>query len=162
MSHLIEELFKNPKTVITTHTSNQATSTTGDDTNVILGSEITYEPAENSSKVVYEISFYAEKINGYNFSCIFLEEYSSGSWSEINERFRRNTGNWNHAQSQRWYFHFKFVLPAWTGSKQLRLNNKGYITSAGTSLSMHQLTEWDGSGSITDKFCNTNLLVYSI
>jgi hypothetical protein len=161
MSHLQNTLIKNPKTVITTHTSSQDTNTTGGDTHVILGSEITYSPEANATKVIYEISYYAEKIEGYNFSCIYLEEYESSVWSEINVRYRCNTGNWNHSQSQRWYFHWRFVLPAWTGSKQLRLNNKGHITRAGTSLSMHKMTQWDGS-SATDKFCNTNLLVYSI
>jgi len=126
------------------------------------GTEVTYTPTTGSSKVVYEISYYAEKINGYHFSLIQLEEYDAvlGSWSEINEKYRHNIGNWNVSQSQRWYFHFRYVIPAWSGSKQLRINNKTYSSSSG-SLSVHEMTEWDGS-SATNKFCNTNLLVYSI
>lgn len=160
MSHLLNKIIKNPKTIVTTHTSAQTTTTSSGDTNVILGSEVTYEPEGGSTKVVYEISYCAEKINGYHFSLIQLEEYTSGSWSEINQKYRHNIGNWSVSQSQRWYFHFRYVVPSWSGSRQLRINNKTYSSSSG-ALSVHKMTEWDGS-SATDKFCNTNLLVYSI
>lgn len=161
MAHLMNSIIKKPMAISTAHTTAQITSTTGGSTNVIIGSEATYEPAANSVKVVYEITYYAEKINGYNFGLIQLEKYEGGSWSEINAKFRQNPGNWGVSQDQRWYFHYRFIVPSWTGAKQLRLNNVTYSYQTANALTIHQMTKWDGSAS-TDKFCNTNLLIYSI
>ena len=159
MSHLLNEIINNPKTIVTTHTSSQVTSDSGNVSEVLTGSEITYTPTQGSSKVIYEISFYCEKLDGKSFLGFYLEEYASSSWSEIHTKYRRNFGNFG-TNSQRWYVHFRFVLPAWTGSKQLRLTLSS--NTGGRSLALNQMTEWDGAGSVTDKFCNTNLLVYSI
>ena len=160
MSHLLNEIIKNPKTVVTTHTSAQLTSNSGNVSEVLTGSEITYTPISGASKVIYEITFYCEKLNGNSFMGFYLEEYESSTWTEINTKHRRNFGNGTGTNSQRWYTHFRFVLPSWSGSKQLRLTVSHQ--SDESSLTLNQMTEWDGAGSVTDKFCNTNLLVYSI
>ena len=160
MSHYLDLHIKKPKYLVTTHTSAQVTTSTPNQGVVITGSEITYEPDPDATKVVYEIGFYGEKKEQTMFMTWYLQEYSSGSWSEINSRYRRNFGNGDNTnQTYRWNIHFRFVLPAWTGSKQLRI--LAGMSGSNRNISLNQLTEWDGS-SATDKFCNTNLLVYSI
>ena len=56
--------------------------------------------------------------------------------------------------------YLKYIVPTWTGSRQLRIQSSSHQNSRQTEF--HQITEWDGAGSVTDKFCNTNLIVYSI
>lgn len=162
MSYYLQNIFKNPKTVITTHTSSQASSDTANAMLTLTGSEVTYTPSSDSTKVIYEISFYAEKINGITFQGAYLQRYDTGSssWVEINERYRRNFGNsGTSGQAYRYYFHWRFVLPTWTGSRQLRIILGS--NASNRNILMNQMTEWDGS-SASSKFCNTNLLVYSI
>ena len=160
MTIIYSDTHKNLQALVTTHTTSQATSNSGNTFITISGSEITYTPASGSNKVVYEISFYAEKV-GINFMSCQLQHYVSGSWSEIDAKYKKNFGNSGSvSQSYRYYIVWRFVLPAWTGSRQLRL----IIGSNNTNrnINLHQLTNWDGSGTVTDQFCNTNLLVYSI
>ena len=161
MSFFNQSAFKAPKFLVTTHTSAQATSSSTNTFQTILGSEILYEPAENSTKVIYEISYYAERISGIIFQDIRLQESTDNgsTWSEINAKFRRNYGNsGSSGQSNRWYLHFRYVLPAWSSEKRLRLSS---ASNSSYPHNLHQMSEWDGS-SATDQFCDTNLLVYSI
>ena len=161
MTYNRESNIKNSKYLVTTHTSSQTTSDLANTFTTISGSEITYTPTSDASKVVYEISFYAEQKNGRFFQCLQLEEYDGSSWSEINEKFRKNVGvaTGGTSQNNRYYIYFRFVLPAWSGSKQLRLRTSD--RDPNQAVTLHQLTDWDGA-SATDQFCNTNLLVYSI
>ena len=164
MSYFNQSAFKAPKYLVTTHTSVQSTTTAANTYETIIGSEISYVPFENSSKVVYEISFYSQKLNMIIFRILDLEESLDGgsSWSIINNKFKKNYGNSGLAtQSNRYYIHYRYVLPAWSGERHLRLRTATHSTSADRSADLHQLTEWDGA-SATDQFCNTNLLVYSI
>ena len=168
MAHYLDSSIKKPKYLLTTHSSVQSTSTTAETGTVITGSEITYTPASDSSKVIYEIGFYAQHIEQRSFLGWYLQEYTGGSWSEINSRYRRNFGVIGHDnQSMRAFINFRYVLPVWSGSRQLRLIAAFPDISASNggpsaNVDLNQLTEWDGSGSVTDKFCNTSLLVYSI
>tara|TARA_B000000557_G_scaffold264077_1_gene268402 strand:+ start:234 stop:719 length:486 start_codon:yes stop_codon:yes gene_type:complete len=161
MTYVFESVFKKPKFAVTSHSSSQITSNTLGTPMVISGSEITYEPDASASKVIYEISFYAEKINGNLFQAIYLQEHNGSSWVEINQRNRKNfgVGGSDTNQSHRYYQHFRFILPTWSGSKQLRL-----ITvpeNHNLPVTFHQMSEWNG-GSSSTTFCNTTLLVYSI
>ena len=159
MTLIYSDTFKNLQTLVTTHTSSQETSNSSNTFITILGSEITYTPASGSNKVVYEISFYGEKA-GINFTSCQLQHYVSGSWSEVDAKYKKNFGNSGSTnQSYRYYIVWRFVLPAWTGSRQLRLRIGSNRNNR--RINLHQLTNWDGS-SVTDQFCNTNLLVYSI
>ena len=160
MTLIYADTLKNLQLLKTTHTSVQSTSPNANTFTTISGSEITYTPANGSDKVVYEISFYAEKV-GINFMSFQLQHYVSNTWSEINSKFKRNIGNSNSTnQSYRYLITWRFVLPAWTGARQLRI--VAGSNGLNKNIDMHQLTNWDGSGSVTDQFCNTNLLVYSI
>ena len=161
MTYVFESVFKKPEYLVTSHSSAQTTSNTGSNAIVISGSEITYEPDANANKAIYEISFYAEKINGTFFQGVYLQEYNGSSWVEINQRNRKNfgVGGSNSSQSYRVYQHFRFILPTWTGNKQLRLIIAP--ESSGKQITLHKMSEWDG-GSSSTTFCNTTLLVYSI
>lgn len=154
-----------PKFIVTTHTSKQETSNTGGVRTVIDGSEITYEPHSGSDKVAYEISFYATNnnvtTNGECFQVVKLEEYTGSSWSEINSAYRKNFGSSasSTAQYHRFLIHFKFILPTWSGSKQLRLTIGS--NDDDEKIELHEVQAWEGVWTYENYF-NTNLLVYSI
>ena len=158
MTHIALDNFKNLQTLVTTHTSDQVTSSSGNNFTTVSGSEMTYTPASDANNVVYEISFYAER-GGRPFLIWQLEHYTSGSWSEINPKYRKTIGiSGSSSQSYSWYITWRFVLPSWTGSRQLRLRVASH--SSNRHVNLHQITKWDGS-TVTDQFCNTNLVVYS-
>ena len=161
MTYLDFDLIdKNPQAIITTNTSAQITSTLSNTYVTINGSEITYTPVNGSSKVVYEIGLYVEAKDKTAFQHITLEENSGGSWSVIDNKFGKNFGAYGQDQNIRDYLYFRFVIPSWSGSRQLRLRSGTYTNNK--HVSYHQITDWDGSGSVTNKFCNTSLFVYSI
>ena len=161
MTYIPNSILNKPKYLVTSHTSAQETSNSANTGTIILGSAITYEPEVNSSKVVYEISYYTQKLSGTTFHAVYLEQYVLGSWSEINDKYRKNFGNYG-TNDGRWYIHYRFVLPSWTGSRDLRLNISH--NQANYQSPHHAISHWDGSSDTTNylKFCNTNLLVYSI
>ena len=160
MTYSDNSIFKKPLHVVTEHTANQATSSSGDSFITINGSEISYTPASDAVKVVYEISFYAKKESYITFSAVQLEEYINSAWSEINAKYRRNFGNSGAtSQTNRYLLHYRFVLPTWSGERQLRLR----ISATGSSRNvvLHEIDYWEGS-SISSIYMNTSLLLYSI
>ena len=159
MSYIADKIIKNPKAIITTHTSQQTSSSSANTAVILSGSEITYTPDTSASKVVYEIMFYSEIINDNGFISLELQHYVSNTWSEINAKFNKNMGIGGSSQKMRYCNTYRYVLPTWTGSRQLRIAMGSHAT--GRQIDFHQLTNWDGA-TATDQFCNTNLLVYSI
>ena len=160
MTYKLSSALKNIEHLITTHTSVQTTSASANTFITVSGSEITYEPSADASKVIYEISFYCEKASGSPFTAAYLEHYTSGSWSEINARYRKNWGlGGSNSQTNRWPIYWRFVLPSWVGERNLRIRLGSH--AANRQINLHKITDWDGSSAI-DKFCNTNLVVYSI
>ena len=89
MSYKFNSILKNSKYLVTSHSSVQATSASAATFVTLSGSEISYTPSENSTKVIYEISFYSEK-QGNPFVAAYLQHYVSGSWSEIHNKYRKN------------------------------------------------------------------------
>jgi hypothetical protein len=162
MTHIPNGSFKNMQTLVTSHTSVQTSSSVGNAFITLDGSEITYTPSTSASNVVYEIVFYCQN-SGYPFICAYLENADVGNtnWSEIHEKYRKNFGVSGYStQTNRFYTTWRYVLPIWSGPKQLRIRIGSH--NANRQINLHQLTEWDGAGSVTNKFCNTNLIVYSI
>jgi hypothetical protein len=160
MTYSDNSIFKKPLHAVTEHTTNQVTSSSANSFITINGSEMSYIPASDAVKVVYEISFYAKKAGWITFSAVQLEEYVNSSWSEINAKYRRNFGNSGPAaQTNRYLLHYRFVLPAWSGEKQLRLRISP--PWAGRSVVLHEIDYWEGS-SISSMYMNTSLLLYSI
>ena len=159
MSYKLTPALGKIKYLKTEHTSIQTTSSSANSFITLLGSEISYTPLENTSKVIYEISFYSEA-SGIPFTAAYLEHYTSGSWSEINARYRKNWGlGGSSSQTHRWPIYWRFVLPSWVGERNLRIRLGQH--AANRQINLHKITDWDGS-SATDKFCNTNLVVYSV
>ena len=144
----------------TEHTAVQAASSSAMNYITISGSEASYIPSESSSKVIYEINFYGERINWVHNSSFILEHYTSGSWSVINSENARSSLNSGPAyQSNRNNYHLRWIIPTWSGSKDLRLR---LLTRAASSqIYLHQLTHWDGSSSSSD-FSDTCLIIYSV
>lgn len=162
MTHIPYSGFKNMQTLVTSHTSVQTSSSSGNTFITLDGSEITYTPAASASNVIYEINFYCQR-SGFPFVGAYLEKADAGNsnWSEIHAKYRRNFGiGGSSAQTNRYYIAWRYVLPTWSGSKQLRIRMASH--NANRHFNFHKLTEWDGAGSVADKFCNTNLIVYSI
>jgi len=165
MTFIRSSALLKPEFLVTTHTSSQETSNTANVSTVINGSSITYEPYPGSNKVVYEISFYATNHNitqyGECAQYLKLEEYNGSIWSEISSTNRKNFGSEsaNAIQTSYFYVHLRYVLPAWSGSKQLRLT----IAAAENDekVVLHKINFFDG-GNATSMFYSTSLLVYSI
>ena len=144
----------------TTHTSQQSSPSANLGSIIVLGSEASYTPNSSSSKVIYEINFYGERISWIHNISFLLEHYSSGAWSEINTKNARSSLNsGGSGQEMRNNFHLRWIIPTWSGSKDLRL--KLLTREAGNQVHLHQLTTWDGSSSSTD-FRDTNLIIYSV
>jgi hypothetical protein len=161
MTYMIPGDLKSIQYLKTTHTSMQSSSNSGNTLITLTGSEISYTPFPDSEKVVYEISFYAEN-SGYPFVCCHLEHADAGNtnWTEINAKYKKNIGVGGiTGQLNRYYIAWRFVLPSWSGEKQLRIRIGSH--NSNRSLDFHKIKVWDGAGA-NDKFCDTNLLVYSI
>ena len=150
---------KNPQVINTENTSVQTTSTSANTYITINGSTISYTPDSSANKVVYEIGFYAEIKNKNGFQHIILEWNNSG-WEQPDVKFGKNFGFWQNSGTFSDLLFLRYIIPSWTGSRDLRLRSAA--NASNYDATYHQVTDWDGSGSITNRFCNTNLLVYSI
>tara|TARA_Y100001972_G_C7631255_1_gene316869 strand:+ start:1058 stop:1540 length:483 start_codon:yes stop_codon:yes gene_type:complete len=143
----------------TSHTSAQAGSSTSGGLITVLGSEADYIPASSASYVIYEINFYAERLNWVHNCAFILQHYQSGSWSAINTSDTRSSLiSASTSQGFRGNMHFRWILPSWTGSKSLRLQMGTRDTNH--ELYLNALTQWDGSNS-SSSFSDTTLIIYS-
>ena len=159
MTYRIETAYDHLLYKRTSHTSAQNGSSSAMGSIIILGSEASYTPSSSSSKVIYEINFYGERINWIHNVSFLLEHYSSGAWSEINTKNARSSINSGTAsQIMRSNFHLRFIVPTWSGSKDLRL--KLLTRDNNAQIYLHQMTHWNGSTSTSD-FCDTSLIIYS-
>lgn len=160
MTYGIQTAYDNLYYKRTTHTSVQSSSSTQFGTITVTGSEASYTPSSSSSKVIYEINFYCERLDWTHNSSFMLEHYSSGSWSEINTKNVRNSLHSGSAyQAIRNNFHLRWIIPTWSGSKDLRL--KILTRTSNGEVHLHQLTHWNGSNSSSD-FSDTCLVIYSV
>ena len=155
-------LGKNPQAIITVNTSAQSTPSSGNSYVTVNGSQITYTPETNTDKVIYEIGFYVEALNQSSFQHLILEHDSNNnnSWATISQNFGKNFGAQGSGQYLRDYLYYRFIIPSWSGARGLRLRSSAQ--SAPNDVDYHAITEWDGSGSVTNRFCNTSLLVHSV
>ena len=143
----------------TAHTSSQVGGSSAGDKITVTGSEATYTPNAAASKVVYEISYYAEKDSGSHSVTVTLEHYVSGSWSEVDSSYLRTfLISGAGGQSCRLNMHHRWVIPAWSGERNLRVRLG--TRWASMHLTLHKLTEWDGA-STSSEFSDTSLIIYS-
>ncbi len=154
-------LFLAPKYLVTTNTAVQSTSNTAGVRTVLNGSSIEYTPDSDASYVIYEFSVSSECIQDTTFHSFELK-YSTdngSSYQVVNNRAIIGHGNDGSTQSQRWFHHFRYVIPAYTGSRLWRLETGSFISNE--RCDYHALSEWDGAASTT-KFTNSTLIMYSL
>tara|TARA_B100001059_G_C17804935_1_gene568532 strand:- start:471 stop:959 length:489 start_codon:yes stop_codon:yes gene_type:complete len=162
MTYFINSGILNQEHQLTAHNAKQTTSASANTFTTITGSEITFTPHNDATNVIYEIGFYTQVIN-YQSSQHIKFEYSTdsgSSWSEFDANLGKNFGPSSSGDYYRDIIHLKYVVPTWSGARQLKISSAADQSSRQTEF--HQVTDWDGSGSVTDRFCNTSLLVYSI
>ena len=160
MSYFKNEIL-NQEYLVTTHSSKQTTSLNANTYTTIAGSEISFTPHVDSTYVIYEIGFYAQVINYQSFQHIrFQYLVSGGNWTEFDANLGKNFGPSASGDYYRNFMYLKYIVPTWTGQRQLRVQSAPHTDNRQTEF--HQLTDWDGAGSVTNRFCNTNLIVYSI
>ena len=156
-----ESIGLNPQAIITTNSSAQDTSTTAGSYITVNGSEISYAPHASATNVVYEISFYVESLDKKCYQHLVLQHdiNNNGSWSTISNYLGKGFGTVAENNYVRDILSLKFIIPAWTGSRPLRLRSATHVVNL--HVKYHQITQWDGASSTTT-FCNTSLLVYSV
>ena len=132
----------------TAHTAVQAGSSSNMAYITISGSEASYVPSSSASNVIYEINFYGERINWTHNTSFILEHYTSGSWTAINSKNARTSLNsGSSSQAHRNNYHLRWIIPTWSGSKDLRL--RLLTRQSNEYQNLHQLTHWNGSNSST-------------
>ena len=162
MTYFKDEIL-NQKHLVTTHNAKQVTSLSANTFTTITGSEISFTPHVDATHVIYEIGFYAQVINYQSFQHIrfqYLTTAPGANWTEFDANLGKNFGPSASGDYYRNFMYLKYIVPAWTGSRQLRIQSAAHQNSRQTEF--HQLTEWDGAQSVSNRFCNTNLIVYSI
>lgn len=153
--------FVKAKHQVTTHTSIQ-TSSDSQGTEITLdGSVIEYTPHANANNVIYEIGFSAQRVNDWTFQNFMLEYSTNGgaSWSDLGGKTSCTHGmSGQTGQAYRWFFHLRYVLEPWTGSRQWRIRIHTY--AAGRKCDYHGLDSWDGASTST-VFTDSSLIMYS-
>ncbi len=162
MTYLTNVDILNQEYQVTTHSANQTTSSSANTYTTITGSEISFTPHSDATYVIYEIGFYAQVIDYQSFQHVKFEysTNSGSSWAEFDPNLGKNFGPSASGDYYRNLMYLKYVIEAWSGARQLRISSGAHQANRQTEF--HQVTDWDGSGSVTDKFCNTNLIVYSV
>ena len=151
----------NSSSQVTTNSSVQNTSGSANSHIAINGSVIDFTPDASATYVIYEIGFYAEVVATTSFQSLKFEYSSDGgsSWSEFNQNLGKNFGP-PVTSTYRNFMNLKYVVDAWSGERKLRVTSGSF--GGGHVTSLHRLSNWDGAGSISDKFCNTSVYVYAV
>ena len=162
MTYFINSDILNQEYQVTTHSAKQTTSLSLNTYTTITGSEITFTPHSDATHVIYEIGFYAQVINKAAFQHVKFEYStdSGSSWAEFDVNLGKNFGPNSTDDYYRNIMYIKYIVPTWTGARQLRISSSSHQN--GNQMEFHQITDWDGAGSVTNRFCNTSLFVYSI
>ena len=139
-----------------TETTTTPTSAQGGDTTYtdMTGSSVSYTPVTSSSFVVYEYSTFF--VNSNNNSLIFIKFFYDGS----------EVGNTNHGWYSKFddgdaglgYQHWTFILPSWSGSKDLKMQYRINSSYAGR---FHQ-SSYSGEVSGTDVYTKIYRRTYSV
>lgn len=145
--------YKNYNAGTTTNSSTQTTTTAGI---VVNGLTFSYIPVKNSSEVIFEYSFYAEKNNGIPF--IHTEiEYSTdngSSFTNIGEKYKMYScsGPYNN-----FYIHYRVLckLSSWSGERIIRVKAFEHNYSSATNVAiLHYISD-------LNEYINTNYIIYS-
>ncbi len=145
--------YKNYKAETTTNSATQTTTSSGI---VVNGLSFLYTPAKNSSNVIFEYSFYAEKDYGIPFLWTEIE-YSTdngSSFSSIGEKYKMYScsGSFNN-----FYIHYRVLckLDSWSGERIIRVKAFEHNYSGSTNVSvLHYIDD-------LSEYINTNYIIYS-
>ena len=140
MTYLKNTKLQNYIHNVDTNFTSQAITGYGSKSNATAfdGTEVTYTPATNASKVVYEISFQTAWNPDVNHSiCSFRLEYedpNTSVWTDIpgTQGFIGTVAI--YADSEWSTYTFRCILDTWTGSRKIRANAPAW--SVGTQYTL--------------------------
>ena len=139
-----------------TETTTTPTSSQGSDTSYtdMTGSSVSYTPVTSSSFVVYEYSTFF--VNSNNNSLIFIKFFYDGS--EVDNTNHGWYSKFDDGDAGLGYQHWTFVLPSWSGSKDLKMQYRSKSSEAGR---FHQ-SSYSGDASGTDVYTKIYRRTYSV
>jgi len=139
-----------------TETTTTPTATQGSDLSytTMTGSSVNYTPVSGSSFVVYNYSYMVTN-NAVNSLILYSFFYDGAEVSNTNHAHFIYFGESNAALG---YKTFTFVLPSWSGEKNLQVKYRVYTSSY--TARIHQ-SAYSGSGS-ADVYVNTYRTTYSV
>lgn len=140
-----------------TETTTTPTATQGTDLSytTMTGSSVNYTPVSGSSFVVYSYSYVIT--NNSSIPLILYKFfYDGGEISNTNHAHWIYFGDPNGGLG---YKTFTFVLPSWSGEKNLQVKYRAYNSSY--TARIHQST-YSGDASGTDVFVKTYRTTYSV
>jgi hypothetical protein len=140
-----------------TETTTTPTATQGSDLiyTTMTGSSVDYTPVSGSSFVVYNYSYLITN-NSVNPLILYKFFYDGGEISNTNHAQFIYFGDSNGALG---YKTFTFVLPSWSGSKNLQVKYRIYSSSY--TARIHQ-SAYSGDATGTDVYVKTYRTTYSV
>jgi len=117
------------------------------------GTEITYTPMSNASKVIYEcnlqVSADPDAAATYLNTRLQYSDDNGSSWNDINGTKLFEGSNSGTSYDQRWgIFYWIFSLDTWSGERKLRLAGRSQSTSReGTLGRSYNANATEGVGS---------------
>ena len=141
MTYFINSDILNQEYQVTTNSSKQTTSASANTFTTITGSVITFTPHSAATYVIYEIGFYAQVINYQSFQHIKFEYStdSGSSWSEFDANLGKNFGPSASGDYYRNMMYLKYVVPTWSGARQLKISSASHQSSRQTEFRNHQI-----------------------
>lgn len=158
MTFITRSSFRGLRVKRTDHTSALNTSTGGNIWTTVTGTEIYYTPENNASSVIFETCFYGEADDSCFYQARLVYSLDGASWTQVSDRVNPNGGVYGGSQYNRFLFTFQFVIPTWTGERQLRLEMAS--NSSGQDIQLHKMNEWDGATNA--KYFPTTVMIYSV
>ena len=140
-----------------TETTTTPTAVQGSNTGYtnLTGSVVNYTPVSGSSFVVYD--YRTCFFNSHNNSLIYLKfHYDGGVVANTNHAF---FAKFDDGDSGLGYKTFTFVLPSWSGSKELKLSYR--VHSSSYTARIHR-SAYSGDASDTDVYTKIYRQTYSV
>lgn len=145
--------YKNYKAETTVNTSTQTTNTSGV---VVNGLSFEYTPGTNTSDVILEYSFYAEKISGVPFLWTEIE-YSTDNGNSFTSTGEKHKMYGCSGPFNNFYVTYRNLcrISSWVGSRIIRVKVYEHnYTSSSTVADLHYI-------SYLSEYVNTNYVIYS-
>ena len=140
-----------------TETTTTPTATQGSDTTytTLTGSAVNYTPVSGSSYVVYD--YRTCFVNSSTASLIYFKFYYDGS--EVANTNHAIYAKFDHVDGAFGYKTFTFVLPSWSGSKELKVTYRAHSSSY--TARIHRSSN-SGDATGTDVYTKIYRKTYSV